>query len=83
MVKRFGKHADSEEVLEGSRPDFLLKTPSMEAGIEVKKSWEDSSKYYKMSAMILKSFQTLQKKIDDELEQYQFLVLEHEKGEGE
>ena len=62
--------------------DFLLKTPSMEAGIEVKKSWEDASKYYKMSAMILKSFQTLQKKIDDELEQHQFLVLEREK-EGE
>ena len=73
--------------------DFILKTPSMEAGVEVKKLWEDASKIYKMSedaskiykmsAMMLKSFQTLQKKIDDELEQYQFLVLEHEKGEGE
>ena len=63
--------------------DFLLKTPSMEAGIEVKKSWEDASKYYKISARILKSYLSYVKKIGDELEQYQFLVLEHEKGEGE
>ena len=62
-------------------PDIILKTPSMEAG--VKKSWEDASKIYKMSAMMLNSFQTLQKKIDDDLEQYQFLVLEREKREGE
>jgi hypothetical protein len=68
-------------------PDFLLKTPSFEAGIEVKKSSADASKINKMSAMMLKSWlkscKTLQKKIDDDLEQYQFLVLEREKREGE
>ena len=65
----------------------ILKTPSFEAGIEVKKSSADASKISKMSAMMLKSWlescKTLQKKIDDDLEQYQFLVLEREKREGE
>ena len=60
-------------------PDFLLKTPSFEAGIEVKKVRGN----YKIMMEMLKSFQAELMEIDDELEQYQSLVLERDKREGE